>query len=130
MVETTWRVLKTGFNQSCFFFFSEDILKRDNAIWISPDGTKFVYATFNDSLVQEVNWKIYGNPEDAIVDPYPKEGSMRYPKVRTSCCLQVSYSVVFTTFNYLTLGNHCKHIMSFNMVKTYPKGLPFNVKWH
>ena len=32
-------------------------------------------------MVQEVRWKVYGNPEDAIVDPYPKEGSMRYPKV-------------------------------------------------
>ena len=62
-------------------YFSEDILKRDNAIWISPDGSKLVYASFNDSLVQEVRWKLYGNPEDAIVDPYPKEGTMRYPKV-------------------------------------------------
>ena len=56
-------------------------MKRDNAIWMSPDGSKVVYATFNDSLVQEVRWKIYGNPDDAIVDPYPKEGMMRYPKV-------------------------------------------------
>jgi len=31
----------------------------------------------------EVRWKIYGNPEDAIVDPYPKEGTMRYPKVKS-----------------------------------------------
>ncbi len=47
------------------------------------DGRKIVYATFNDSQVQEVRWKIYGNPEDAIVDPYPKEGTMRYPKVKS-----------------------------------------------
>jgi len=64
------------------YFFPEDILRRDNAIWISPNGESIVYATFNDSLVQEVRWKIYGNPSDAIIDPYPKETKMRYPKVR------------------------------------------------
>ena len=60
---------------------TEDILKRDQAIWVSPDGTKIVYATFNDSQVQNVQWKIYGDGRDASVNPYPKEAYMRYPKV-------------------------------------------------
>ena len=64
-----------------FFCISEDILRQDNAIWISPDGKKVVYATFNDSQVQSVRWKIYGNGYDASVNPYPKEAFMRYPKV-------------------------------------------------
>ena len=60
---------------------TEDILKRDQAIWVSPDATKIVYATFNDSQVQNVQWKIYGDGRDANVNPYPKEAFMRYPKV-------------------------------------------------
>ena len=61
---------------------SEDILKKDNAIWISPDGKKVVYATFNETQVQSVKWKVYGNGFDASINPYPKEAFMRYPKVR------------------------------------------------
>ena len=68
-------------NILCTLIFSEDILKSDNAIWISPDGQKIVYATFNDSRVQSVQWKIYGDGRDANVNPYPKEAFMRYPKV-------------------------------------------------
>ena len=67
--------------KSNFLAFSEDILKSDNAIWISPDGQKIVYATFNDSQVQSVQWKIYGDGRDASVNPYPTEAFMRYPKV-------------------------------------------------
>ena len=66
---------------SCALFFAEDILRRDHAIWVSPDATKIVYATFNDSQVQNVQWKIYGDGRDASVNPYPKEAYMRYPKV-------------------------------------------------
>ena len=56
-------------------------MKSDNAIWISPDGKKIVYATFNDSQVQSVQWKLYGDGRDANVNPYPTEAFMRYPKV-------------------------------------------------
>ena len=74
---------KIWFEKLCTFCFSEDILRQDNAIWISPDGKKVVYATFNDSQVQSVRWKIYGNGYDASVNPYPGEAFMRYPKVHT-----------------------------------------------
>ena len=63
-------------------FISEDILRSDNAIWISPDGKKVVYATFNDSKVTNVKWKMFGNGMDASVNPYPREAFMRYPKVK------------------------------------------------
>lgn len=62
---------------------SEEILKRDNAVWISPDGEKLVFATFNDTMVDEVTWKIYGSPIDGVTNPYPQEGRLRYPKVIT-----------------------------------------------
>lgn len=66
-------------------------MKRDNAVWISPDGQKLVFATFNDTMVDEVRWKVYGNPSDAIMDPYPSEESMRYPKVGLSKNFNVFY---------------------------------------
>ena len=62
-------------------------MKSDNAIWISPDGKKIVYATFNDSQVQSVQWKLYGDGRDANVNPYPTEAFMRYPKVCTGNAL-------------------------------------------
>ena len=63
------------------FIRVEDILKRANAIWPSPDGNKFVYATFNDSEVQQVRWKVYEDTSEGNLDPYPKEKHMYYPKV-------------------------------------------------
>ena len=63
------------------FFYTEDILKRANAIWPSPDGNKLVYATFNDSEVQQVRWKVYEDTSEGNLDPYPKEKHMYYPKV-------------------------------------------------
>ena len=66
---------------SRFYHLAEDILRQGNAVWISPNRKKVVYATFNDSQVQTVQWKVYGNGVDATVDPYPKEAFMRYPKV-------------------------------------------------
>ena len=67
-----------------FLLFSEDILKRADAIWPSPDGNKLVYATFNDTEVQQVRWKVYEDTSDGNLDPYPKEKTMYYPKVSIS----------------------------------------------
>ena len=70
-------------------------MKSDNAIWISPDGKKIVYATFNDSQVQSVQWKLYGDGRDANVNPYPTEAFMRYPKVCTKYVWHVKYLMHF-----------------------------------
>ena len=74
-------------------------MKSDNAIWISPDGKKIVYATFNDSQVQSVQWKLYGDGRDANVNPYPTEAFMRYPKVGTLyeyvICMAFQINAVF-----------------------------------
>ena len=32
-------------------------------------------------MVEEVRFKVYGSTGESIVDPYPREVSMRYPKV-------------------------------------------------
>ena len=76
----------------------------DHAIWVSPDATKIVYATFNDSQVQNVQWKIYGDGRDASVNPYPKEAYMRYPKVRLYYVLfHGRLACTFTYFLFITL---------------------------
>ena len=49
-------------------------------MWVAPDGAGIVYATFNDSEVEEVQFEVYGQGEGA--DAYPGVSSMRYPKVR------------------------------------------------
>ena len=59
---------------------AEDILKSGHAVWVAPDGAGIVYATFNDSEVEEVQFEVYGQGEGA--DAYPGVSSMRYPKVR------------------------------------------------
>ena len=82
----TVKKIRENFPKKCVIAvvirISEDILRSDNAIWISPDGKKVVYATFNDSKVTNVKWKMFGNGMDASVNPYPREAFMRYPKVR------------------------------------------------
>ena len=48
-------------------------------MWVASDGAGIVYATFNDSEVEEVQFEVYGQGEGA--DAYPGVSSMRYPKV-------------------------------------------------
>ena len=46
---------------------------------MAPDGAGIVYATFNDSEVEEVQFEVYGQGEGD--DAYPGVSSIRYPKV-------------------------------------------------
>ena len=77
----SFRIHSGVFTNFSFFVHEEDILKRTNAIWSSPDGKKLVYATFNDTEVQQVRWKVYEDTSEGNLDPYPKEKHMHYPKV-------------------------------------------------
>ena len=63
------------------WIYEEDILKAPKALWPSEDGKRIVYATFDDSEVEEVRWQVYKETEEAGADPYPKVETMRYPKV-------------------------------------------------
>ena len=49
-------------------------------MWAAPDGAGIVYAAFDDSEVEEVQFEVYGRGEGD--DAYPGVSSMRYPKVR------------------------------------------------
>ncbi len=56
------------------------MLGTNNAIWISPSGSRMVFATFNDTEVDTLDYPMYGasgNKENQ----YPDTISIRYPKV-------------------------------------------------
>jgi len=59
-------------------FNLEEVLASNYALWWAPDGEHIVYAVFNDSVVQDFNFPIYGHPDNVYTDIV----SIAYPKVR------------------------------------------------
>ena len=65
---------------------SEEILGQSEALWVSPEGSRIAYITFNDSKVELVTLREYGSAEDSgapIKEVNIREKTFRYPKV---CC--------------------------------------------
>ncbi|KAI8121048.1 hypothetical protein FF38_12632 [Lucilia cuprina] len=79
------------FNGIPDWLYEEEILNANNAIWLSHDGLTMLYASFNDSLVQEQHFAWYGttnagNPNAGHhpnANLYPEIRSLRYPKPGT-----------------------------------------------
>ena len=57
----------------------EEILGSNSAVWFSPDGSKLLYATFNDTAVEKMAFPVYGNLDKT--QQYTKFTSISYPKV-------------------------------------------------
>jgi hypothetical protein len=73
-------------------------MKQSHAVWLSGDGLRLAYATFNDSAVSAVRWTIYGDSDHLPgTSPYPKLETMRYPKV-------TSHFSYFVCVNFLENG--------------------------
>ncbi|XP_025073076.1 inactive dipeptidyl peptidase 10 isoform X3 [Pogonomyrmex barbatus] len=62
------------------WLYEEEILHSGEAIWMSPDGHMILYASFNDSLVEEMHISWFGEGNKAL---YPDIRSLRYPKPGT-----------------------------------------------
>lgn len=62
------------------WLYEEEILHRAEAIWMSSDGHMMLYASFNDSLVEEMHISWFGEGNKAL---YPDIRSLRYPKPGT-----------------------------------------------
>ena len=63
---------------------SEEILGQSEALWVSPDGSRLAYITFNDSMVELVTLREYGSPKDfgaPIKEVNLRDKKFRYPKV-------------------------------------------------
>ncbi|XP_015186245.1 PREDICTED: inactive dipeptidyl peptidase 10 isoform X2 [Polistes dominula] len=62
------------------WLYEEEILHSAEAIWMSPDGHMMLYASFNDSLVEEMHIPWFGEENSSL---YPDIRSLRYPKPGT-----------------------------------------------
>ncbi|KAG7188926.1 hypothetical protein KM043_008527 [Ampulex compressa] len=70
-------ILSNGFPD---WLYEEEVLRSAKAIWMSPDGHMMLYASFNDSLVEEMHISWFGEGNKAL---YPDIRSLRYPKPGT-----------------------------------------------
>ncbi|XP_076160555.1 dipeptidyl peptidase 10 isoform X2 [Ptiloglossa arizonensis] len=85
MSNTGYRVTNTAIpgilsNGLPDWLYEEEILHCAEAIWMSPDGHMMLYASFNDSLVEEMHISWFGEGNKAL---YPDIRSLRYPKAGT-----------------------------------------------
>ncbi|KAF2361491.1 Dipeptidylpeptidase IV N-terminal domain, partial [Trinorchestia longiramus] len=83
-LSTMYRISSTGqigtiFNGVPDWVYEEEILSSNSALWFSPQGTRLAFATFNDSLVDTMNFPLYGQPGE-LVFQYPFQQSIKYPK--------------------------------------------------
>lgn len=62
--------------KAIFINISEEVISSNHAVWWSRDGAALLYASFNDTLVEEYSFPKYGPFKDVyttIIDiPYPK----------------------------------------------------------
>ena len=59
--------------------FEEEVFEDNSALWWSPDATKLVWGSFDDSDVEPYVLQNYGSWEN--IRPYPELMEVRYPKV-------------------------------------------------
>uniref|UniRef100_A0A6A7G5S2 Venom dipeptidyl peptidase 4 n=3 Tax=Hirondellea gigas TaxID=1518452 RepID=A0A6A7G5S2_9CRUS len=81
---TMYRISSTGqigtiFNGVPDWVYEEEILSSNSALWFSPEGGRLVFATFNDSLVDTMNFPLYGQYGE-LPFQYPFQQSIKYPK--------------------------------------------------
>ncbi|XP_045483534.1 inactive dipeptidyl peptidase 10 isoform X2 [Harmonia axyridis] len=63
------------------WLYEEEILGSNSALWMSNDGLLLAFASFNDSLVEELRFPWYGSTDETRL--YPDIRSLRYPKPGT-----------------------------------------------
>ncbi|XP_034933763.1 inactive dipeptidyl peptidase 10 [Chelonus insularis] len=62
------------------WLYEEEILQSPSALWMSKDGHMMLYATFNDSLVEEAHIPWFGEENQKL---YSESSSLRYPRPGT-----------------------------------------------
>lgn len=102
-------VMEDKFHRLQFYSFAEEVLEDSKALWFSPNGTKLVYATMNDTNVRNVTFWKYGDPGN-LDSQYVQEIVFKYPKVSVdrfkSKLLNLSKeSIISTNLNVSFLGS-------------------------
>lgn len=86
--------------------FVEEVLSDNHAVWWSPDGSKLLYASFNDTLVKDFSFPIYGPMEHV----YTTITNIPYPKVSKWSCdlhyLSCDWHMTFVTNTVGYLQSH------------------------
>eukprot|EP00090_Calanus_glacialis_P007913 TRINITY_DN16308_c0_g1_i1.p1 TRINITY_DN16308_c0_g1~~TRINITY_DN16308_c0_g1_i1.p1 ORF type:complete len:847 (-),score=98.44 TRINITY_DN16308_c0_g1_i1:552-3092(-) len=73
----------TIYNGVADWLYEEEILGQSEALWVSKDGSRLAYVSFNDSLVESVTLREYGTLKDSgapIKESQLREKTFRYPK--------------------------------------------------
>jgi dipeptidyl-peptidase 4 len=60
------------FNGIPDWVYEEEVLGDNKAHYISSDGKKLAFAQFNDTLVPEFRYPVYGEPNDIYGVQYPE----------------------------------------------------------
>lgn len=60
---------------------TEEVLEDTKALWFSPDGTKMVFTSMDDTDVRNVTLWRYNDP-GSVESQYVQPVIIRYPKVR------------------------------------------------
>ena len=73
------------YNGAPDWVYEEEVLSSDGAVWFSPDSTKLAFMKFDDTLVREFIYDLYGESENVLEkNQYPEEVRLRYPKAGTN----------------------------------------------
>jgi hypothetical protein len=88
--------------------FTEEVLSSNLALWFSDDGHMMLYATFNDTMVEELRFPWYGSLEEGKL--YPDIRSLRYPKVHTHNAANLANLNV--TLPYINLNSYLNILLS------------------
>ncbi|PSN35846.1 hypothetical protein C0J52_15483 [Blattella germanica] len=98
------------------WLYEEEILGSNQALWMSDDGHLMLYATFNDTLVEEQRFPWFGVQE---------EGKL-YPEIRSHGWVDAEEAPLFSSDgnNYITIApvrdgpaGFFKHVVSVNIPK-------------
>ncbi|XP_055386032.1 inactive dipeptidyl peptidase 10 isoform X2 [Condylostylus longicornis] len=107
------RITDTGYDNIIYngitdWLYQEEIFEKSDAVWPSPDGTQFMYASFNDSKVGTMTfpWLASG----AIItasgmnsgSSFPETRNVRYPTPGTTNPEVTIYIVNITDVDQIT----------------------------
>lgn len=71
-------------NSQVFLILTEEIfVSTSTAVYSSTTGEYVSYLKFNDTVVEQINYNLYGDYSAQPYDEYfqyPRYGSVRYPK--------------------------------------------------